>query len=112
MSSQPFSGICPVVGGRYNWKNQPERLVYMGTKRYPGDPRTWHQFAKIEEPETVWSEVLTSDLENFEKTPGSPAPKMEAWPEREVEPAVLPNPNEYGKQRAQWKRETTTRFRR
>lgn len=58
------------VGGRYNWKHQPERLVYMGRRHYPGDRRTWHQFAKIEAPDVCWSEVLDSDLPNFEQTPG------------------------------------------
>jgi len=57
-----------VIGGRYNWRHQPERLVYMGTYNYPGDLRTWHQFAKIETPTVVWSEVLTSDLSSFEET--------------------------------------------
>ena len=60
--------ISPVVGGRYNWKGQPERLVYMGTARYPGDLRTWHQFAKVETPNECWCEVLTSDLGMFEES--------------------------------------------
>ena len=62
--------ILPVVGGRYNWKYQPERLIYMGTKKYGGDPRTWHQFAKVDSPNKCWSEVLTSDLAYFEETKG------------------------------------------
>ena len=60
--------ITPLKGGHYNWIGQPERLVYMGAKRYPGDPRTWHQFAKVETPEVCWSEVLTADLASFEET--------------------------------------------
>ena len=60
--------ITPLKGGLYNWKGQPERLVYMGARRYPGDPRTWHQFAKVETPEVCWSEVLTADLASFEET--------------------------------------------
>lgn len=60
--------ITLIIGGRYNWKNQPERLSYMGTKRYPGDLRTWHQFAKVEVPNVCWSEVITADLEMFEET--------------------------------------------
>jgi len=56
-----------VVGGRYNWKNQPERLIYLGRKRY-GDNGSWHQFAKVEDPEVVWSEVRDSDLHFFEET--------------------------------------------
>lgn len=54
--------------GRYNWKNQPERLIYIGRKHYPGDRRTWHQFAKVEQPDVVWSEVLESELPFFEET--------------------------------------------
>lgn len=60
------------IGERYNWKNQPERLIYMGRRRYPGDGRTWHQFAKVETPDVCWSEVLDSDLSNFEATPAPP----------------------------------------
>ena len=60
--------ITPLNGGHYNRIGQPERLVYMGTTRYPGDQRTWHQFAKVETPEVCWSEVLTADLANFEET--------------------------------------------
>lgn len=56
------------IEGKYNWKGQPERLVYMGTKHYPGDRRTWHQFAKVETPDVVWCEVLDSDLPSFEET--------------------------------------------
>ena len=62
------AAITPLKGGHYNWIGQPERLVYMGTARYPGDQRTWHQFAKVETPEDCWSEVLTADLASFEET--------------------------------------------
>ena len=51
-----------VIGGKYNWVNQPERLVYIGKNGY------WHQFAKIESPTTVWCEVTSSDLSCFEET--------------------------------------------
>lgn len=57
--------------GRYNRKNQQERLIYMGTKRYPGDLRTWHQFALVDKPDTCWCEVLDSDLPCFEETAAS-----------------------------------------
>jgi hypothetical protein len=67
-------------GGRYNWRNQPERLIYMGTAQYPGDRRTWHQFAKVESPDVVWSEVLESDLQSFEET----APMSNPQDEREA----------------------------
>ena len=62
-----------VVGGRYNWKGQPERLVYMGTKTYPGNG-TWHQFAKVDEPEVCWSEVVSADIPMFEATIPDPLP--------------------------------------
>ena len=50
------------INGRYNWKYQPERLIYMGKVGY------WHQFAKVEEPSKVWCEVIDSDLDKFEVT--------------------------------------------
>lgn len=49
-------------GGRYNWKNQPERLIYL--RRFNG----WHQFKKIDDPREVWCEVLDSDLHMLEET--------------------------------------------
>jgi hypothetical protein len=61
------------IGGLYNWKNQSERLVYLGHNRASGGPARgyWHQFAKVESPTVVWSEVLTSDLHMFEETKGA-----------------------------------------
>lgn len=56
------------VGGRYNWRNQPERLVYLGAAHYPGDRRHWHQFALVEKPGKCWCEVLDSDLSSFEES--------------------------------------------
>jgi hypothetical protein len=56
-------------GGLYNWKNQSERLMYLGIRRFSGDPRTWHQFVKIDDPGKVWSEVLDSELHMLEETP-------------------------------------------
>lgn len=55
-----------VVGGRYNWKCQPERLVYLG-KNWSGNGY-WHQFAKVDTPTEVWCEVLDYQLESFEET--------------------------------------------
>lgn len=54
------------IGGRYNWKGQPERLIYLGLC----EPRNgrWHQFAKVEAPSVVWCEVLDSDLRLIEET--------------------------------------------
>ncbi|MBQ0917506.1 hypothetical protein KBW71_03555 [Hydrogenophaga aromaticivorans] len=59
----------PKIGHRYNWIGQPERLIYMGTKHYPSDRRTWHQFSIVgEDPEVCWCEVLDFDLDRFEET--------------------------------------------
>lgn len=55
------------LGGKYNWKNQLERLIYLG-RNWSGNGY-WHQFAKVNEPESVWCEVLDDDLLSFEKTP-------------------------------------------
>jgi hypothetical protein len=49
-------------GGRYNWKGQPERLVYLGKKGF------WHQFRKIGDPRPVWCEVLDENLHMLEET--------------------------------------------
>ena len=57
--SQP---IKPVIGGRYNWQYQSERLIYLGKKGF------WHQFALVEKPYEVWCEVTTDDLHMFEET--------------------------------------------
>lgn len=51
-----------VVGGKYNWKWQPERLVYL---RKVG---VWHQFALTSNPDKIWCEVLDQDLHHFEET--------------------------------------------
>lgn len=54
------------IGGKYNWRNQPERLVYMGSKRYPNG--IWYQFALVESSDKVWSEVRGNELSSFEET--------------------------------------------
>ncbi len=54
-------------GGRYNWKGQPERLVYVGRNR--NGHGLWHQFEKVGEPGVVWCEVLDADLVMLEETP-------------------------------------------
>lgn len=56
------------LGEKYNFKNQPERLVYLGNN-FSGNGY-WHQFAKVEEPEVVWSEMLVTDLHMIELTQG------------------------------------------
>jgi hypothetical protein len=70
------------IGGKYNWINQPERLVYLGRKYDPTG--FWHQFAKVESPTVVWCEVQDSQLEQFEETkpePESTAPTPIPYPE-------------------------------
>ena len=67
-NTHKVQALTPAIGGFYNWIGQPERLIYMGAERYSGDPRIWHQFAKVETPSMCWSEVLTSDLASFEET--------------------------------------------
>ena len=55
-----------IIGNRYNWKHQKDRLVYLGNN-FSGNGY-WHQFAKVEAPDVVWCEVLTSDLHMIEET--------------------------------------------
>ncbi len=50
------------VGGRYNWRGQPDRLIYLGKKD------NWHQFKKIGDARLVWCEVLDQDLHMIEET--------------------------------------------
>ena len=54
------------IGDRYNWKNQPERLVYVGMC----EPRNgrWHQFEKVDEHGVVWCEVQPQDMYMLELT--------------------------------------------
>lgn len=55
-----------VIGGRYNWKYQPERLIYLGDN-FSGNGY-WHQFALVENPTEVWCEVKGCDLVMIEET--------------------------------------------
>ena len=50
------------IGGKYNWAASPERLIYLGKQG------SWHQFALVESPESVWCEVLPSDMQMLERT--------------------------------------------
>ena len=91
------------IGGRYNWRNQPERLIYLGLN-WSGDG-FWHQFALVAEPEVVWCEVLDSELESFEETP-APA-RQEASlpiPVRKAEKVKAVSPRQERKQRKAAKR--------
>ena len=53
-------------GGLYNWRNQPDRLVYLG-RNWSGNG-WWNQFKKIGDPREVWCEVLDGDLHMLEET--------------------------------------------
>lgn len=55
-----------VIGGRYNWKGQLERLVYLGYN-FSGNGY-WHQFALVDNPTKVWCEVQGYELDSFEET--------------------------------------------
>lgn len=54
------------IGGRYNWRSQPERMIYTGMC----EPRCgrWHQFERVGVPGFVWCEVLGADLHMLEET--------------------------------------------
>jgi len=54
------------IGRKYNFINQPERLVYLG-ENYSGNGY-WHQFAKVESPDVIWNESLDSELNLLEET--------------------------------------------
>jgi hypothetical protein len=50
------------VGGKYNWKYQPDRLVYLGRSGI------WYQFSKIGDNRAVWCEVHPEDIDCIEET--------------------------------------------
>ena len=52
------------IGGRYNWRGQSERLIYLG-RNWSGNGY-WQQFALVSEPDVVWCEVTDEDLHSFE----------------------------------------------
>ena len=53
---------------RYNWKGQPERLIYLGKHQDHRLCRGWYQFAKVDSPSSVWCEVRAEDLSMMEAT--------------------------------------------
>lgn len=55
-----------VVGGFYNWKNQPERLIYLGRKQFGW--QFLHQFALVDSPQEVRYEVTSGYLSYIEET--------------------------------------------
>lgn len=72
------------IGGKYNWRGQPEQLIYKG-KNWSGNGY-WHQFAKIDRPNIIWCEVLDKDLDSSEETVSNTQlvngriPAHTAWP--------------------------------
>lgn len=58
------------IGEKYNWKNQPERLIYKGKIG------VWHQFVQVSNPDVIWCEVLEEDLHMIEKTMTTKEQKM------------------------------------
>jgi hypothetical protein len=81
-SKPPLSGPTLKIGGRYNWRSQPERLVYAGLC----EPRNgrWHQFELVDKRGTVWCEVSDGDLHMLEETQAEPvsAPARAAGDEK------------------------------
>lgn len=68
-------GLPPRIlkqGHFYNFKGQPERLVYLRPNTY------WHQFALCSDPTRVWAEVHASDLHMIEETDCVTMEMMEA----------------------------------
>lgn len=61
-----------IIGVKYNWINQSERLVYLG-HNWSGNGY-WHQFAKVDTPSVIWSEILDSELKYIEVTEDSDQP--------------------------------------
>ena len=60
-------GTKMTIGKTYNWKNQNERMVFMGIGT--GASRGWYQFSlKGGDPFKVWCEVLYKDLDSIEET--------------------------------------------
>lgn len=50
-----------IVGEKYNFMYQPERLKYIGMEG------CWHQFEKVDK-QGVWAELLETDLAMIERT--------------------------------------------
>lgn len=59
-----------VIDGRYNWKNQPERLIYIGYN-WSGNG-FWHQFVLVGNPNEVWCEIKDDQLHMIEEIKPSP----------------------------------------
>ena len=75
-----------VKGNKYNWKNQIERLVYMG--KIHDLAGAWYQFALESDPTVVWCEARVDQLEYMEETvPVQKCPGID-WT-KDVTPAML-----------------------
>lgn len=55
-------------GNKYIFRHQSDVLVYLG-RNWSGNG-WWHQFAKVEEPTIVWSELSAPDLHLIENYDG------------------------------------------
>ena len=62
MNKETLTPAAMVRGAPYNWRSQPDRLIYLGKRGH------WHQFKKIGDPREVWCEVLDGDLHMLEET--------------------------------------------
>ena len=63
-----------VIGGKYNWINQSERLIYLG-HNLSGNGY-WHQFALTHTPQKVWCELQDTDLHMIEETNKDDMPEL------------------------------------
>lgn len=72
-----------VVGGFYNFKSQPERLVFLGSAGQ------WCRFALVEKPEIIWCEIPQCDLWLIEAT-GEPATETKVASDNVVNLASAP----------------------
>ena len=59
-----------VRGGKYNWINQPEVMIYLG------QDRNWYQFALEEDPKVIWCEILEGNVDQIELNSIEPELKM------------------------------------
>lgn len=70
-------------GGRYNFKNQQDRLIYLG-RNWSGNG-FWHQFRKIGDLRKVWAEVRDDELDLLEESDAGDSlnlirvSRMQAW---------------------------------
>ena len=75
------------IGGKYNFRGQATRLVYLG-RNWIGNG-FWHQFARVERPDLVWSEILDSDLHMIVETPAPEAPDTDRLTKAVIRQALI-----------------------